>query len=53
MSHTVTVTMISDQEITVDDKVVNVYDIRTIVVDGHGQIVEVRLCPPSVDSEPD
>ena len=43
MSHTVTVKMISDQDIQVDGVYINVYEVRSIFVDGHGRIVDWLL----------
>jgi hypothetical protein len=46
MSHRVVVAMIADQEITINDKEVNIHDIDTIVVSSTGQIVGVVLQDP-------
>lgn len=47
MSHTVKVNMIADQEIEIgypiNPAVVNIHDIKTIVVNGDGKIVKVYL----------
>ena len=40
MSHTVTVKMIADQYIEVNGYEINIHDIKTIVVDERGRIIE-------------
>ena len=41
MSHSVKVTLIADQEIKVRGRDVNVHDIKSIIVDGEGRIVDI------------
>ena len=42
MSHSVKVTLIADQEISIGSELVNVHDIRAIVVNGVGAITQVH-----------
>ena len=41
MSHSVKVTIIADQEIEINGKIVNIHDIKTLVLDSFGKIKEV------------
>lgn len=41
MSHSVKVTIIADQEIEINGKIVNIHDIKIIVLDSFGKIKEV------------
>ena len=47
MMHTVTVKLIADQIIKVNGKEVNIHDIKTIVLDSYGKVVEVMLLKAS------
>jgi len=40
MSHKTTVNLIADQEIEIAGVPVNIHDIKTIIVDGKGQIID-------------
>ena len=41
VSHSVKVTIIADQEIEINGKIVNIHDIKTLVLDSFGKIKEV------------
>lgn len=43
MSHSVKITLIADQYIQIKGQEVNIYDIETLVLDGAGVAVDVRL----------
>jgi len=43
MSHTTKISMISDQEIRINGQDINIHDIKTIIVDSNGQIIDVIL----------
>ncbi len=43
MSHSVSVTMIADQEIEIGGKVVNIHDIKHIIVDAQGRIIDAFI----------
>ena len=45
MSHSVSVTMVADQEIDVQGRRVNIHSIKTIIVDSNGKITDVYLEP--------
>ena len=45
MSHSVSVTLVADQEIEIQGKVVNIHDIANIVVNGKGVITDAYLVP--------
>jgi len=49
MSHRVAVYMIADQDIEINGQDVWIHELRTIIVDGHGQIVDYWL--KHLDSE--
>lgn len=50
MSHRVDVGMISDQEITIGERVRNIHEIKTIIVNNTGQIVAAYLKPTEKNS---
>ena len=43
MSHTTKISMIADQEIRINGQNINIHDIKTIIVDSNGQIIDVML----------
>jgi len=45
MSHSVEVTLIADQEFEIQGRKVNIHDIKTIIVDGQGIIIDARIEP--------
>jgi len=51
MSHSVKVTLIADQEITLFGHEVNVHDIKTIVLNSDGVIVSFAVNTNSIDTK--
>ena len=45
MSHTVSVRLIADQEIEFNGRCVNIHNIMSVMVDAHGQIIDIYLEP--------
>ena len=53
MSHSVKVTLVADQEIRLLGDVINIHDLKTIVLDSYGNIIEYQKSTlPYKDAQP-
>ena len=51
MSHSITVTLIADQEIKLIGKTINIHNLKTIYLDPYGEIVGFYLYPTKKEDE--